>query len=69
MIKIQRGFRGIGRYDFTHEILGHEDSTFEGVPIQRDRRISLICRDMPQKEKPPEELDYKPLIENVNVEK
>jgi alkylated DNA repair protein alkB family protein 7 len=46
---------GIGRYDFTHEILDQKESNFNGIKVQKDRRISVICRDMPQKEKPPEE--------------
>ncbi|CAJ0586677.1 unnamed protein product, partial [Mesorhabditis spiculigera] len=38
----------LGRYDFTHEILEEEDSEFNGVKVPRDRRISLICRDLPK---------------------
>uniref|UniRef100_A0AC34GXD4 Alpha-ketoglutarate-dependent dioxygenase AlkB-like domain-containing protein n=1 Tax=Panagrolaimus sp. ES5 TaxID=591445 RepID=A0AC34GXD4_9BILA len=58
---------GIGRYDFTHEILAQEDSKFNGIEIPKDRRISVICRDMPQKEKAPDELEYKPLVVENNV--
>uniref|UniRef100_A0A914XY32 Uncharacterized protein n=1 Tax=Panagrolaimus superbus TaxID=310955 RepID=A0A914XY32_9BILA len=58
---------GIGRYDFTHEILAKEDSKFNGVEVPKDRRISVICRDMPQKEKAPKELEYKPLVVKNNV--
>uniref|UniRef100_A0A914QJ91 Uncharacterized protein n=1 Tax=Panagrolaimus davidi TaxID=227884 RepID=A0A914QJ91_9BILA len=57
---------GIGRYDFTHEILDQKESNFNGIEVQKDCRISVICRDMPQKEKTLEELEYKPLVENVN---
>ncbi|XP_075158333.1 alpha-ketoglutarate-dependent dioxygenase alkB homolog 7, mitochondrial isoform X2 [Haematobia irritans] len=35
------------RYDFTHEILGKQQSSFMGNPVQKDRRISIICRNEP----------------------
>uniref|UniRef100_A0AC34RPG9 Alpha-ketoglutarate-dependent dioxygenase AlkB-like domain-containing protein n=2 Tax=Panagrolaimus sp. JU765 TaxID=591449 RepID=A0AC34RPG9_9BILA len=53
---------GIGRYEFTHEILGENDSNFEGEHVNRDRRISVICRDMPIKSGQ-EKLEMKPLME------
>lgn len=39
---------GLVRYQFTHEILKGSDSFFNGVPIPRDRRISVICRNEPE---------------------
>ncbi|CAJ0963230.1 unnamed protein product, partial [Mesorhabditis belari] len=38
----------LGRYDFSHEILNESESIFNGMRVQRDRRISLICRDLPK---------------------
>lgn len=35
------------RYNFTHEILANEHSKFLGNPIQKTRRISIICRNEP----------------------
>ncbi|XP_067636408.1 alpha-ketoglutarate-dependent dioxygenase alkB homolog 7, mitochondrial [Eurosta solidaginis] len=35
------------RYNFTHEILANEKSHFQGQHIQKDRRISIICRNDP----------------------
>uniref|UniRef100_A0A914ZT24 Alpha-ketoglutarate-dependent dioxygenase AlkB-like domain-containing protein n=1 Tax=Parascaris univalens TaxID=6257 RepID=A0A914ZT24_PARUN len=37
-----------GRYEFTHEVLGKDESFFNGRPVPRDRRISVICRDLPK---------------------
>lgn len=34
------------RYDYTHEVLPDE-SKFKGKPVQKDRRISVICRNEP----------------------
>ncbi|CAD5215199.1 unnamed protein product [Bursaphelenchus xylophilus] len=45
----------IGRFDFTHEVLSKEESEFMGEKIERDRRISVICRDLPKAQ------DLKPL--------
>ncbi|XP_030373271.1 alpha-ketoglutarate-dependent dioxygenase alkB homolog 7, mitochondrial [Scaptodrosophila lebanonensis] len=35
------------RYNFTHEILANEHATFCGNPVQKTRRISIICRNEP----------------------
>ncbi|KAJ0001019.1 hypothetical protein NQD34_006039 [Periophthalmus magnuspinnatus] len=35
------------RYDFTHEILKDEESVFNGQRVPRQRRISVICRNLP----------------------
>ncbi|XP_002940667.2 alpha-ketoglutarate-dependent dioxygenase alkB homolog 7, mitochondrial [Xenopus tropicalis] len=35
------------RYNFTHEILRDEESFFNGAHVQRERRISVICRNLP----------------------
>ncbi len=40
-------FSGDARYKFTHEILPQECSKFKGKVIERDRRISVICRNEP----------------------
>uniref|UniRef100_A0A915JVW7 NudC domain-containing protein 1 n=1 Tax=Romanomermis culicivorax TaxID=13658 RepID=A0A915JVW7_ROMCU len=37
--------RGIGRYKFTHEVLRNDSSFFNGVKIEKGRRISIICRE------------------------
>uniref|UniRef100_A0A8D2L979 Alpha-ketoglutarate-dependent dioxygenase alkB homolog 7, mitochondrial n=2 Tax=Varanus komodoensis TaxID=61221 RepID=A0A8D2L979_VARKO len=39
--------RGPARYEFTHEILKDEESFFNGRKVPRDRRISVICRNLP----------------------
>uniref|UniRef100_A0A8C5PME9 Alpha-ketoglutarate-dependent dioxygenase alkB homolog 7, mitochondrial n=1 Tax=Leptobrachium leishanense TaxID=445787 RepID=A0A8C5PME9_9ANUR len=36
------------RYDFTHEILRDEESVFNGQRVPRERRISVICRNLPE---------------------
>ncbi|XP_053572068.1 alpha-ketoglutarate-dependent dioxygenase alkB homolog 7, mitochondrial [Bombina bombina] len=38
---------GLARYNFTHEILRDEESIFNGERIPRERRISVICRNLP----------------------
>ncbi|ELU16415.1 hypothetical protein CAPTEDRAFT_163497 [Capitella teleta] len=38
---------GSSRYDYTHEILGESESFFEGKAVERDRRISIVCRNKP----------------------
>ncbi|XP_069914861.1 alpha-ketoglutarate-dependent dioxygenase alkB homolog 7, mitochondrial [Oryctolagus cuniculus] len=40
--------RGSARYDFSHEILRDEDSFFGERRIPRSRRISVICRALPE---------------------
>ncbi|KAH8264822.1 hypothetical protein KR038_002521, partial [Drosophila bunnanda] len=35
------------RYNFTHEILAKEHSQFQGTPVPKTRRISIICRNEP----------------------
>ncbi|XP_016965054.1 alpha-ketoglutarate-dependent dioxygenase alkB homolog 7, mitochondrial [Drosophila biarmipes] len=35
------------RYNFTHEILAKEHSEFQGTPVPKTRRISIICRNDP----------------------
>ncbi|XP_071758636.1 alpha-ketoglutarate-dependent dioxygenase alkB homolog 7, mitochondrial [Centroberyx gerrardi] len=39
--------RDQARYDFTHEILKDEESLFHGQKVPRQRRISVICRNLP----------------------
>ncbi|XP_056144209.1 alpha-ketoglutarate-dependent dioxygenase alkB homolog 7, mitochondrial isoform X2 [Lampris incognitus] len=39
--------RDQARYDFTHEILKDEESVFHGHRVPRQRRISVICRNLP----------------------
>uniref|UniRef100_A0A8C9PR45 AlkB homolog 7 n=1 Tax=Spermophilus dauricus TaxID=99837 RepID=A0A8C9PR45_SPEDA len=40
--------RGSARYDFSHEILRDEESFFGDRRIPRSRRISVICRSLPE---------------------
>lgn len=39
--------RDQARYDFTHEILKDEESSFRGQRVPRQRRVSVICRNLP----------------------
>lgn len=39
--------RNQARYNFTHEILKDEESVFNGQKVPRQRRISIICRNLP----------------------
>ncbi|XP_026181272.1 alpha-ketoglutarate-dependent dioxygenase alkB homolog 7, mitochondrial [Mastacembelus armatus] len=39
--------RDQARYSFTHEILKDEESVFNGQRVLRQRRISVICRNLP----------------------
>ncbi|XP_007562948.1 alpha-ketoglutarate-dependent dioxygenase alkB homolog 7, mitochondrial [Poecilia formosa] len=39
--------RDQARYDFTHEVLKDEESVFNGHRVPRQRRISVICRNLP----------------------
>ncbi|XP_012262715.1 alpha-ketoglutarate-dependent dioxygenase alkB homolog 7, mitochondrial [Athalia rosae] len=38
---------GTARYNYNHEVLGSEESVFQGNKIPRFRRISVICRSEP----------------------
>lgn len=38
---------GVARYEFTHEVLKNELSSFKGLKVQKDRRISVMCRNEP----------------------
>lgn len=40
-------FRNLIRFDFTHEILKDQESYFNNIHIPRNRRISIMCRNMP----------------------
>ncbi|XP_072934075.1 alpha-ketoglutarate-dependent dioxygenase alkB homolog 7, mitochondrial [Epargyreus clarus] len=40
---------GVARYEFTHEVLGGEDSVWRGEKQPRRRRIAIICREQPKK--------------------
>uniref|UniRef100_A0A8D0HKR8 Alpha-ketoglutarate-dependent dioxygenase alkB homolog 7, mitochondrial n=1 Tax=Sphenodon punctatus TaxID=8508 RepID=A0A8D0HKR8_SPHPU len=39
--------RGPARYEFTHEILRDEESFFDGRKVPRERRVSVVCRNLP----------------------
>ncbi|CAF0834578.1 unnamed protein product [Adineta ricciae] len=39
--------KDFARFDFTHEILKNEQSYFNNVHIPRNRRISIMCRNLP----------------------
>lgn len=41
--------KGSARYDYKHEILKNEDSYFKGEKIEKNRRISVICRNEPKR--------------------
>ncbi|XP_074059851.1 alpha-ketoglutarate-dependent dioxygenase alkB homolog 7, mitochondrial isoform X1 [Macrotis lagotis] len=45
--------RGPARYDFSHEILRDEESYFGEQRVPRGRRISVICRSLPEGEAKP----------------
>ncbi|XP_075216287.1 alpha-ketoglutarate-dependent dioxygenase alkB homolog 7, mitochondrial [Lycorma delicatula] len=38
------------RYDYTHEILPNNLSVFKQIPVKKTRRISVICRNEPERE-------------------
>lgn len=38
---------GLARYNYTHEILGNENSKFGSKEVRKSRRISVICRNEP----------------------
>ncbi|XP_055678245.1 alpha-ketoglutarate-dependent dioxygenase alkB homolog 7, mitochondrial isoform X2 [Lutzomyia longipalpis] len=40
--------RDTARYNFTHEILGNNESSFGGNPVKKTRRISIVCRNKPK---------------------
>ncbi|PSN29067.1 Alpha-ketoglutarate-dependent dioxygenase alkB 7 [Blattella germanica] len=40
--------KNTARYDFTHEILGADNSEFAGEKVPRGRRLSIICRCEPE---------------------
>ena len=42
--------RDVIRYDYMHEVLANEHSIFNGEPVEKDRRISIICRSEPDAE-------------------
>jgi alkylated DNA repair protein alkB family protein 7 len=42
--------QGKSRYDYAHEVLDAERSKFRGQVVQRERRISVICRNEPPAE-------------------
>ncbi|XP_032164039.1 alpha-ketoglutarate-dependent dioxygenase alkB homolog 7, mitochondrial isoform X1 [Mustela erminea] len=44
--------RGSARYDFSHEILRDEESFFGARRVPRGRRISVICRSLPEGMRP-----------------
>lgn len=40
--------RNTARYDYTHEILDNKVSQIFGKTVEKDRRISIICRNEPK---------------------
>uniref|UniRef100_A0A2A4J0C2 Alpha-ketoglutarate-dependent dioxygenase AlkB-like domain-containing protein n=1 Tax=Heliothis virescens TaxID=7102 RepID=A0A2A4J0C2_HELVI len=40
--------KGVARYEFTHAVLGGEESTWRGERLPRQRRVALICRTRPR---------------------
>ncbi|CAI5441699.1 unnamed protein product [Caenorhabditis angaria] len=56
----------LGRYEFTHEVLGENESIWESSKIERNRRISIICRDIPKKcNIQQENIELKPIPETL----
>lgn len=41
--------KGSARYDYKHEILKNEESYFKGQKIDKGRRLSVICRNEPDR--------------------
>jgi alkylated DNA repair protein alkB family protein 7 len=41
---------GIARHDFKHEILAENESRFKEVQVPRERRVSVIIRELPNRE-------------------
>lgn len=41
---------GIARFEFKHAILGNSESCFRNQQIPRERRISVICRELPEQQ-------------------
>lgn len=39
--------RDEARYNFSHEVLGEEESFFQGERVVRDRRVSIMSRNQP----------------------
>ncbi|CAI2346909.1 unnamed protein product [Caenorhabditis sp. 36 PRJEB53466] len=58
---------GPGRYDFTHEVLGDAESVWEGEKVPRNRRLSIICRDIPKaaNRQTDGEIELKPIPEEL----
>ncbi|CAH0595003.1 unnamed protein product [Chrysodeixis includens] len=42
--------KGVARYDFTHAVLGGDDSQWAGRPLPRQRRVAVICRSRPRRD-------------------
>lgn len=40
--------RDTARFKYTHEILGNNVSLYAGKRVEKDRRISIICRNEPK---------------------
>ncbi|KAG7282839.1 hypothetical protein CRUP_012229 [Coryphaenoides rupestris] len=47
LVKEDDADQDTARYGFTHEILKDEQSAFRGARVPRQRRISVICRNLP----------------------
>lgn len=40
-------YRSVARYDYTHAIPTSDESEFKGQTVSKDRRVSVICRTIP----------------------
>lgn len=40
--------RGSARYDFSHAVLGNEESFFRGERVRKLRRVAVLCRSQPR---------------------
>ncbi|XP_068623743.1 alpha-ketoglutarate-dependent dioxygenase alkB homolog 7, mitochondrial [Battus philenor] len=39
---------GVARYEFSHAVLGGENSLWRGKKLPRKRRVAIICRELPK---------------------
>lgn len=44
--------RDDARYNYTHEVLGEEESFFKGEPVVKERRVSIVSRNEPTEQSP-----------------
>ncbi|CAH2052513.1 unnamed protein product, partial [Iphiclides podalirius] len=42
---------GVARYEFSHAVLGGDDSIWRGKRLPRKRRVAIICRERPKEQR------------------